>query len=356
MEKIKKHIIKYKTIYIPGMIASILSILAFFWFPSKGYDLYEYYNWTYNFTTFNFKDTLKYLLTNYEIISMLYFYIMSKVGVYQLIQVIPTFAFYFLAYYIIVDYSNIKKIPIKNTIFVSIILLSLYKYIFVIGAFRYSLAYMVFAFGLYLNYFKHKNNKLVWLLYILPVFIHSSTIILLAFRVLALIKNKKIKISLVIVGSLIALFPSVIINIIEFLPNFSFLYTIKTKIIYYFAQENIPLNLQYFFRIVQSLVLISLMFYCNIKNKDDENIKNYSKYVEIVCIIIIFNFSNYTLFSRLSDYIILLSMPYLLSLLSDIKGKHEKIVILAILTVLIIGGIRIQIPIFAQMYFSKVML
>lgn len=354
---VKFFMIKNINIVIPVVIATLLSILAYFFNPSTGYDLNSYYGWLDKLAGYNTKDVIYMITYRGEIIIMFYFYIIAKIGIYSLLQVLPTFIFYFIMFFIIFDYSKINNISIKKTLIVCLIFVSLYQYVFIVSGVRCGLAYCIFIFALYLDYIKKKKNVVILLIYIIPLFIHTSIIILLFFRLLEYIKNKKITIGIMIALGIFIMFPSLLVSTMGIInatwKNNEFFTMINEKIIFYTVQDNISMNLQYFFRILQTSLLIATHVYiCKKVNIETNN--GYNNFLNIVSIFTISCTMYYSMYMRFVDLIVFLMLVRLLALLKRINSidKRLKACLYLVYLAFIVGGIRIQIPVFINMYFK----
>ena len=281
---------------------------------------------------------------------MAYFYIIAKIGNFQLLQVIPTFLFFFIGLFLLTDYSKEKNVSKYITLLVGFVCFSLYKYVLVVSSFRYSLAYMIFVLALYFDYIKNKDKKLVFALYIIACLIHTSTFILIALRVINNIKNKKI-ILVVICGITIVLtFPELITFCTGLISN-GVLSNIAKKIYTYFGNREFNISLQYFFRVSQTIFMILLSAYYDYKNKEEKFNLEYNRCIYIISIFTVLCIPYYSAFLRFNDLLLLVMLPKMLITLNNIKRPIDKKIIYFICLVFIIAGIRIQIPVWGKMYF-----
>ena len=338
---------------IPFLIASLLAILAYFFQPRIGYDLCSYNIWIQNMKSFNGSDVLNYIFYNGEFISMFYIYIISRIGNVQLLQVLPTFLIYFIILYIIFDYCKMIRSSRKSLLLIMILSLSLFKYVFAVSSFRYILAYCIFSLAVYKDLVKKEKSFLCYALYVVPIFIHISSILLILIRMLFVIKNTKLRLLFFTLMFFVFLFPRALFEIFGlFSDTFIIDYFLK-KMDLYFNVEYVSMNLQYFFRILQTLFFLLI---CLITRFDEENESKllFYSFFEYATIFTLGVFMHYSLFMRLSDFIIILSPVVLYNFFRCVK-LYKKIYVFSILCIIlfIIGGIRIQIPIFMDMYDGK---
>lgn len=357
-KSLKKFFLKNNHIILALLIASALATLSYFFKPRLGYDLYAYNLWLDTMMSLNKVDLINYIFHSGEFLIMLYFYFIALMGNYSLVQVFPTLIFYFIIFYMIFDYAKLKKKSTMKVILTSILFCSLFKYVFVVSCMRYPLAYVIFTLGLYLEFIKHKKSILYKFIYIIPIFIHISSFMLLIFRILLELKNKKIIYFLLAFFSLMLYFPNAIIYILDFFNHIKFVEYIMNKIDFYLISEHIRISLQFAFRMVQTFLLIIAGFFCyyNLEKKNTKSIKKHKQYYLYYLIIGIFTLSQiiyYSLSMRFIDMLLFLSPIVILDLLDLIseKNKKTKVIIYSIIILFIVGGIRIQIPIFKDMYF-----
>lgn len=338
-------------IFIPALLLACLAY-CFKPFGDNVCDLTAYYGWMDKMLIFEGLDLFLYLMRAGEIIIMIYFYIIARIGNYQLLQFFPTLIFYYSMFYMIYNYAKKNKISKKYIFIVIILFLSLFKYIFIVSSFRYSLAYCLFALGIYFDLIEHKTEKKYKLFYILPIFIHISTIMLLFFRILFYFKEKKIFWFILGLVLLICIFPLPFIKFLALFNSLPLVSYLVNKINYYLLSEIVPIFLQYIFRIFQAIVfLIFGLIAYKINNNSKE--KDYILFYIMICIFMITTVSYYSVFMRLIDFVLFISPVVLYKLLTHSINmkKIYKICLYAMIFALIVAGIRIQVPIFINMYF-----
>lgn len=351
IEKVKVHIKSNISIYIAIMVALIFAIIGYFWVPRQEYDLYQYYSWMEKMNYYNISELISYFIARGEPITMIYFYIIAKIGNFQLLQVLPTFLFYFIAFYMLIDYAKLRQISQKKVIFVALILMALVEYIFIMGCFRYTLAYVIFALALYLNYVKNKKSKWIGVLYIIPCLIHTSAFILLALRLIIMIKNKKVLVAILSAVSIILFFPQPFIWGIQQVLGDSNELISKLKLYFIDSRNEMQLSLQYCFRIMQNFSLIFANLYFNYVNKKDNNLfVGYDKFLNILSMVVIICIPYQTVFFRFTDMFLIAMLVKLLEILHTLNSKKEKYLFYSCCILFIIAGVRIQIPVFQLMY------
>lgn len=332
-----------------------LAVLAYYWVPSKEYDLSRYYTWMDNMQVFKGDILIDYLFfARGEPITMVYFYIISLTNNYSLLPFFPTLIGYFIMFYIIIDYCQIKKYSNKMTIFLILLFISLFKYIFLVSGIRSTFAMILCTLALYKEFIKNNQKWYIKILYLVALGIHSGIIAIIFIRILISIKRilkmkaTKLVIFIVTILAIAILFLMLLSNQISFL-NF-----IKEKLVSYISLKP-TISLQYVFRSLQLILFAGILFLVW-KNKIYDNVytdnmKKYYKFLQILIIICLIAFIYYDIWIRYLDFILFLELPIIADLLASYKNKKNKeyIVLISILTIFIIGGVRIQIPIFTDM-------
>lgn len=332
-----------------------LAVLAYYWVPSKEYDLSRYYTWMDNMQVFKGDILIDYLFfSRGEPITMVYFYIISLTNNYSLLPFFPTLIGYFIMFYIIIDYCQIKKYSNKMTIFLILLFISLFKYIFLVSGIRSTFAMILCTLALYKEFIKNNQKWYIKILYLVALGIHSGIIAIIFIRILISIKRiLKMKATKLVIF-IVTILAIAILFLMLFSNQISFLNFIKEKLVSYISLKP-TISLQYVFRSLQLILFAGILFLVW-KNKIYDNVytdnmKKYYKFLQILIIICLIAFIYYDIWIRYLDFILFLELPIIADLLASYKNKKNKeyIVLISILTIFIIGGVRIQIPIFADM-------
>lgn len=334
-----------------------LATLAYFWVPSQEYDLSRYYDWMNNMKIFEGDILIDYMFfSRGEPLTMLYFYLVSLSNNYSVVPFFPTLIGYFIMFYIIIDYCQLKKYNNKMTIFLVLVFISLFKYIFLVSGIRSTLAMILCVLALYKEFIKNNNKWYIKVLYFVALGIHNGIIALIFIRVLINFKSiLRMKVKTIVITLFIAIAISLIFLVI-FSQQIDYLNMIKEKVFIYIKFET-AITLQYFYRCIQ-LILQAYMLFLVWKNKIydeiyNENMKKYYKFLQILIIMCLMAFVYYNIWIRYLDFILFMELPIIADLLASYKNKKNKecLLLLMMLVIFIVGGIRIQIPIFADMDF-----
>ncbi len=333
-----------------------LAVLAYFWEPSTEYDLFQYYKWLDNMRVFKGEILIDYLFfSRGEPLTMIYFYIVALTNNYSLLPFIPTLLGYFIIFYTIIDYCQLKKYDCKLMLILSLIFISLFKYIFLISGIRATFALILCVWALYEEFIKNNGKWYIKLIYLLALGIHNGVLLVIFIRILLSFKKiLKIKVKTLVLIIIVTIAISLLFLFL-FGDKVGFLKLIKQKVETYLNFETI-VNLQYLFRSAQ-LIFFALILFLVWKNdiyiRYDEGMKKYYKFLQILIIICLIIFAYYNIWIRYLDFVLFLALPIIADLLviSKEKNRIEYMLLIIALTIFIIGGIRIQIPIFEDLNF-----
>lgn len=315
------------------LLAILLALIAYNFSPSETQDLYRYYveMKTY-YSNISFENYMQEMFSNTKILFKVLQLIIAQTQNYQLLPFTMTLVGYFISFYVILDFSNKYKInPIIAIFMILVFILTFYHINFISGLAQY-LAISIGFLGFYLEYIKDKNKCIYKVLYILPVFIHASMIIIPLIRVLLKFDFKKTKKVYIISLIIYAFLPNIIYQLLNVLPGME---TLAQKISIYTIQKK-----QILYTTYDTITLILLLFYTFIFYKSRKEIREYisTKYIDFVEIILLLNlFSIFykDIFSRVFNITLLCMCIYLLMYLK--KVKTEKIVIVIVLCLFSVG-------------------
>lgn len=315
------------------LLAILLALIAYNFSPSETQDLYRYYveMKTY-YSNISFENYMQEMFSNTKILFKVLQLIIAQTQNYQLLPFTMTLVGYFISFYVILDFSNKYKInPIIAIFMILVFILTFYHINFISGLAQY-LAISIGFLGFYLEYIKDKNKCIYKVLYILPVFIHASMIIIPLIRVLLKFDFKKTKKVYIISLIIYAFLPNIIYQLLNVLPGME---TLAQKISIYTIQKK-----QILYTTYDTITLILLLFYTFIFYKSRKEIREYisTKYIDFVEIILLLNlFSIFykDIFSRVFNITLLCMCIYLLMYFK--KVKTEKIVIVIVLCLFSVG-------------------
>lgn len=333
---------KHKFIY-GILLALLLAIIAYNFNPKEEHDLYRYYseieNYYQNINIERFVQ--KNMFNNTKFLFVILEFIVAQIGNNRLLPFIITFIGYSLTFYMILDYSKIKKIrPLTTIVVLFTFILTFYHINFISGLAQY-LAIVIGFFAFYMEYVKQKKKWYYKILYVIPMLIHLSMIIIPCIRLLMCFNFKKIKKFYIILLLIYALLPNLIYQIINLIPNMSM---IAYKINSYMLNEDSIFIMAYDIGTLILLIFYILIYYTSRKKLKDEIGEEFSYFIEIILLFNIFSIPYRSIFSRLFNISLLSMNLYLLVYLQKIK-RNQLLVILFIIMIFafIFGRVNLNI-------------
>lgn len=190
----KKHIKKYAVI-----VSIIFSGLWFFFTPPNIYDLYRHYVALNTYQKLSLSDVISMsdftwgnklvnaYIRSYPVYS-LYAYIISKIGIKELLVVVVTFLVYTLMFACVFSDEDFKERKWKY-VFVFLIVLVSVNYQACSGI-RNITAIYIFHYFLYQELVRKKKTIVCWCMYVFCCLIHSQAVVFLGIRIVLLLYNR----------------------------------------------------------------------------------------------------------------------------------------------------------------------
>ncbi len=199
--KDRRHSVHYSV-----MVALFFAAFAYWFIPNHEMDLTRYFQQLSIYKGLSWNSFIKTVLSNNTLyIQQLFFYLIAKTNNPHLLPAVTIFITYFLTFYMITDYSNKRNINSKKMLKIIIFTVCTLPFPSLVSNVRNILAFVIFTYAAYRDLEQNKKNIITFLLYIIPIFIHISTITLLIVRLLLLIynkSNKKIIIPIIIINTI----------------------------------------------------------------------------------------------------------------------------------------------------------
>lgn len=169
-------------------------------------DLTRYFQQLSNYSVLSWSSFVELVLKrNILVVQELLFYIIAKTNNFHLLPAIVIFVVYYITLYMITDYAKRNSINSKMMMKVIVFTIFVLPFPSLVSNVRNVLAFSIFILGIYREFQQNKKNLITYLLYILPVFIHISTLALLILRILLKVysikKSRRYIISFTIIGS-----------------------------------------------------------------------------------------------------------------------------------------------------------
>lgn len=178
----------------------VLATVAFCFIPHSSDDLYREFDnlrgiqqqgWKY----FSIKGNQYYATTKFEglYLTQLYYYIMAQLPSVHFLPAITTFIVYFLQFRIIEKVSKRYSLTKLQTFCLYAFVLCTRETYMIMSGIRNHLAFTIAGYLLYTDLIEKRKRIVCVLGYIAMVFVHQSSVFILLFRLLVVIKNKKIR-------------------------------------------------------------------------------------------------------------------------------------------------------------------
>lgn len=312
-------------------IAITLGIISYYTVPLPSDDLYRHYEQMNTLKNLNFNEIFNFGYT-FVYINTIVMYLISLTGRFGLYPMLYVTIGYYLLFYMILDYSEIKQYTNKNVIIM--IILVFFEFVFrdYISGLRNQFAFILSSFGIYISYIKNYTKCRNLLLFV-ALFIHTATILIIIglfgykfLKNICKLNNKKINI----------LFISIVPIMVCFLFMFKYLAidnVFINKIIIYFTTIGYNnINVLIFKLIIYFLSLTTLIIF----NKNNET-NEFSHFLLSFYCFTLGSILNMTLFYRMNYFIYCLSFISNIEILdkSNISKKFKYIIYIIIIICLL---------------------
>lgn len=314
----------------------LLGLMFFFLNPPYEYDLYRHYELLAQLQHMNFRNFFsgKVVSTNnlfneysdQSMIYLIYAFIISKIPIPHLLPVISTILIYGLMALLILKVRDTFELSKLQTLIIFTFLLFCVDIRSATGI-RNMLAFSIFVFTAYEDMIKKRNKIVCFVIYMLTVGIHISTIVFLILRILTLIKGKIPKI---VVGIAIFFSYSSIDVIKNFLMRFSALPVVTSvlnKIAIYYGNEGRYNQLNIVFHLIMITFYIMIWVYPKFCCKS----KEYSDFLSFFIYSAVYTLGSIAqpdIFIRNDIFLAFLIIPILGKLLSNVHiGTSGKFIV-----------------------------
>lgn len=312
------------------LLALVFAIIAYNFKPTVEQDLFRYYvEMQANFSKINFFEYLNKYFFNTKILFKLFQYIICHIGNYRLLQFFITLIGYYISFYMILDFSKLKKCKPIITIFTFLVFVFMFYHINFISGLAQYLAISIGFLAFYLEYIKKKSKPIYKILYILPMFIHVTMIIILLFRIMLNFDYKKTKLFYIIFLLIYAIFPNLVYILIKSIP---FLFTIANKIYIYMIEPTFNSFSTYYIFTVIVVIFFAILFYRYKKGKKKQLPIQFLNLMEFILLFNIFSIPYSVIFTRIFNLTIL-CMCILIPIYLSKNPKKSKYIIISILIV-----------------------
>ena len=318
--------------------------MGYFFKPNIYNDLYRIYDQMNYYSSISFgKFFSNFLVKSNVPISLLYYWFIGQLPIRNLLPFITCFIFYSNIFYIMCDFCKKEKCSNSAISLSLLIIMCNSSFMEVISGIRNMLSFSILLKCFYDEFYNKKPVYKNFIYYVIACLIHQSCIILVFLRVLFLFFEKKLlkkrKFSIYLL--------TFVLLILAFYIGKPYIINSLSKGMSYVITDGYSYIWE---TILSSFILISLIFIkfrCKKFNFLDENYainlnnnKNFSRILEIIAIIFIFEHS---IFFRINNFNLFLNLPIILTYTNELfkqNNKNYKFVYLSYTLILIISCIR----------------
>lgn len=288
----------------------ILSIMSFLYNPVTSVDLVRLQNVLQNtYSKMNITKLIASIknanITNYS--TAIYFFIIAKIGIYDLLQTGASLIFYSIVFYIVYDYSKENNISYKSIAGCIAFFMLNGQFVELISGIRTLIGFSIFALCIYREFFKKKNILSNIILYLIAIGFHNAIIPLFIIRIFYLLiqkENKKLKKAL-------NLFVFIIILFVFYRFGAPYLESAINRGNLYLNNDIYVQKWEYIVSFIRVALLTFILFTCNTKKLNIE-LKNYRLFLIVLLIFDCAFFYEYTIFHRYSIFISIVIIPFVL--------------------------------------------
>lgn len=215
---------------------ALLFGIAGYWFinPATDPDLVRYLDILSLYKNKNLFESFNLVYNNLYAVDI-YFHIIAQLGDPQLLPAISVFIYYFIIFYILSDYKIRTDISNKDFIIYVLFVITAVNFCSIVNGIRWPVTSAIFLLAFYREIVQNKKNAFTWILYIISLFFHFSTLVYFAIRLVLFIRNKKvvsvIGISAAFIPHIIGIFSSHLFGVTSSLG-------VVNQIIYFFNRAN----------------------------------------------------------------------------------------------------------------------
>lgn len=209
---------------------AVIALIAFFTSPK--YDLYNYiFGRMRQMANMSFSQFLasSYIQDSSEPIAMMYFYVLSKFPYKAVLMLFTVLIVYGLIFSFAFHVEHKYELSKTGLMILLIWIVGTTPYYTVLGGIRNHLAFTIFGVALYFELVEKRHRGLCWCGFVVAVFIHNSTVVLLLIRILLFLYKRLtgwMTTAAVFVG-VVAITP--IINVLSTVVDSQFLMNILDK-------------------------------------------------------------------------------------------------------------------------------
>ena len=175
-------------------LAMFMGILGYcFQNPKTDPDLVRYIEMTKKYSGLGILESFN--AGSYEnlFIIDIWFWAIAQTGNYQLVAATTCIFTYLIILYILQDYYWRNNFSLQAKILATVLVMGVVNFAFVVNAIRSTVAFLLVLLAVYREFYKNKKNIWTYLCYIIPIFMHFASILLVVIRFSVIMKKRWIK-------------------------------------------------------------------------------------------------------------------------------------------------------------------
>lgn len=326
------------------LLATLFAIIAYNFEPNNSQDLYRYYYLMREYYgPMNIGEYISVMFQNNKILFELLCYIISQTANLRLLPFICTLIGYFIAFYIIMDFARIKEISSSKTLLVIFAFICIYYHINFISGLAQFLAINIAVLAFYLEYIKNKKGIIYKMLYIIPIFIHISLLILIIVRILLNFNYNKVRKVIIPIFLIYGTNPMIVFKFLEIFKNNILLSVLISKSNMYLLENSHIWESTYGIGALLLIIFFIIIFYTNIKPVKLIMNDKICNFTEIMLLFIVSSSLYFDIFMRFSNIVLMLMSIYMLIVLNiNKKTKKMFIIITVIIFSMLMGSVNLN--------------
>lgn len=318
-----------------------LSVIAFFTKPYEGDDLTFYYELLGDMRQNGLMWTLKDSIYASDVVINLYYYLIARTGVFQLLPAVSVAIIYTLFFSMLYQIQDRYQTPSYSLLFFFFVHFSFLFFRWTLSGIRNYLAFALFAYALMREFVLHKRGPLNWVLYLMATFTHFSLAFFLVIRLLCIrpIYDFLRRFKYVLAGW--GILSGVLARLLVLVP-IGIIQKIGSKITDYFLFMQFDMR-KVLLRFVLFLVLLLMYGLLHKYHKSAMAGKErYYQFLEIAMLLILGSIFIPLLFDRCVGFLLFMAYPLFADYFSSAE-KRSRYLIFALLAVpsLVMAGIQV---------------
>lgn len=222
-------------------LAMFMGVLGYcFQNPQTDPDIVRYIEMVKNYSELNILDIFNAGAYENLFIIDIWFWIIAQTGDYQLVAATTCFFTYLIIFYILQDYCYRNNFSLQTKIIATILVMGVVNFALVVNAIRSVVAFSLVLLAIYRELYQNKKNICTYICYIIPIFMHFASILLVVIRLGIFIKRKWLKVFAVAI-CFISVYIEFVVEIINKLPKsipfISYIQSFATRALMYFKWD-----------------------------------------------------------------------------------------------------------------------